>query len=438
MTHSVLVPTTRALFGKLYEQLARHRAIGEALDAARFHLHNHPEKYEVQRGPERVPLRLYDWFVPALYQSGADVPLLRKAGKGAHIETTAPRTNLPAGPESGFFGRRSELWDIERGFAAKARRITLTGFGGQGKTALALEAGRWLTRTGLFESAVFVDYSRVQAADAVAVAVSHIGTVLGESLPDAGAAEQALKRTATLVILDNLESLAAEPLRELLAAANGWSESGGTRVLLTTRTPDFGHPDYRIEGTNVHRRILLAGLGRRKAPDDALEWFAELAKLPPAPEVPSPSREALIELFDRVRFHPLSIRVLAQQLKTRRPAELASASAGCSPPLRPARPDRRTRRPSCWPRYASRSTGWTSTPERCCLGSASSRAGRSRRTSSRSPASATSKPARPAPSGPCCGGNWSRRRWSRPSPCRGSSRRSCASIRHWPPCSGSS
>lgn len=32
MTHSVLVPTTRALFGKLYEQLARHRAIGEALE----------------------------------------------------------------------------------------------------------------------------------------------------------------------------------------------------------------------------------------------------------------------------------------------------------------------------------------------------------------------------------------------------------------------
>ena len=124
------------------------------------------------------------------------------------------------------------------------------------------------------------------------------------------------------MVLDNLEAVAAEPLRELLDAAKGWSEAGPSRVLLTTRTPDFGHPDYRVEGTLVHRRIVLEGLGSKRAPDDALEWFAELSKLPPAPTVPTPKREALIELFDKVRFHPLSIRVLAAQLKTRRPAEL--------------------------------------------------------------------------------------------------------------------
>lgn len=157
---------------------------------------------------------------------------------------------------------------------AKTRRITLTGFGGQGKTALALEAGHWLTRTGLFEAAVFVDYSGGQAADAVAVAVRQIGSVLGESLPDARSAEAVLKRTATVVILDNLESLAAEPLRELLVAANGWSKSGESRVLLATRTPDFGHPDYRVEGTNVHRRIVLAGLGSRNAPDEWPHWVS--------------------------------------------------------------------------------------------------------------------------------------------------------------------
>ena len=78
MTHSVLVHTTRALFGEFYAQLASHRTIGEALDAARLHLFNNPEKYEVQRGPDRKWLKLYDWFVPALYQAGADVPLIRE------------------------------------------------------------------------------------------------------------------------------------------------------------------------------------------------------------------------------------------------------------------------------------------------------------------------------------------------------------------------
>ncbi len=174
---------------------------------------------------------------------------------------------------------------------------------------------------------MFVDYSRVQAADAVAVAKNEIGKVLNQTFIDAEAATAALEQTPTLVILDNLEALAPDSLRALLDAAVPWSEAGGSRVLCTTRRPDFGHAAYRVEGTNVHRRIQLEGLGGKAAPDDALEWCAALMKLPPAPTVPAPTvpaprREALIELFDRVKFHPLSIRVLAQQLKTRRMAEL--------------------------------------------------------------------------------------------------------------------
>jgi len=323
MTHSVLVHTTRDLFGEFYKQLARQKGIGEALDDARRYLANHPEKYEVQRGPKRVPLELYDWFVPALYQPGADGPLLtEQAGETQETKPGPTLTNLPKAPEAGFFGRPRELWEIERWFADQTRRITITGFGGQGKTALALEAGRWLTRTGLFGAAVFVDYSRVQARDAVAVAVSNIGSVLGESLPNADAATKALEKTPTLVILDNLEALAAEPLQALLDAAVAWSTAGGSRVLCTTRRPDFKHEDYKVEGTNIHRRIVLDGLGSKKAPDDALQWCATLMNLGDAPTVPAPAREALIELFDRVKFHPLSIRVLAQQLKSRRPANL--------------------------------------------------------------------------------------------------------------------
>lgn len=329
MTHSVLVPTTRALFGELYKDLARHRGVGEALDNARRYLLNHPEKYEVQRGPDRVWLSLQDWFVPALYQSGADLPLLRRLEPSAATPAPMPiRTNLPPEPEAGFAGRRWELWQIETWFAGPTRRITLTGFGGQGKTALAQEAGRWLLRTGMFQAAAFVDYSRIQAVDTVAVAVSQLGSILGVSLPDIETARQALAGTPTLVILDNLEALAEEPLRELLDAAEDWSTAGGSRVLLTTRRPDFGHGGYKVEGTRIHRRIQLSGLGSRRIPDDALEWFAELIKLPPAPVVPRPKRDELIDLFEKVKFHPLSIRVLAEQAKTRRPAELGDRLEG--------------------------------------------------------------------------------------------------------------
>jgi hypothetical protein len=324
MTHSVLVHTTRALFGEFYKELARHKGIGEALDNARRYLANHPEKYEVQRGPDRVPLKLFDWFLPALYQAGSDGPLLTKAEAGRQ-NAGAPspaRTNLPKAPEGGFFGRKRSLWEIERWFAGQTHRITITGFGGQGKTALAQEAGRWLTRAGLFRAAVFVAYSRVQGTDAVAVAKNEIGRVLDQSFIDADAATAALKETPTLVILDNLEALAPDTLRALLDVAVSWSEAGGSRVLCTTRRPDFEHAAYRTEGTLEHRRIQLDGLGSKQQPDDALEWCAVLMKFPPAPTVPAPARDALINLFERVKFHPLSIRVLAQQLKTRRMAEV--------------------------------------------------------------------------------------------------------------------
>ncbi len=324
MTHSVLVHTTRALFGEFYKELARQKGIGEALDNARRYLFNHPEKYDVQRGSERVPLKLYDWFLPALYQPGVDGPLLKKEKKGNKTQAQAPEalTNLPVAPEGGFFGRKRDLWQIERWFANETHRITITGFGGQGKTALALEAGRWLTRTGMFKAAVVLRYNQIPSTDALGVAVSNVGSVLGESLIDADAVTEALKKTPTLVILDNLEAVALDSLRALLDAAVPWSEAGGSRVLCTTRKPDFNHAAYRVEGTNVHRRIVLDGLGSKQSPDDALEWCAALMKLGDRPSVPAPKREALIELFDRVRFHPLSIRVLAQQLKTRGPADV--------------------------------------------------------------------------------------------------------------------
>jgi tetratricopeptide (TPR) repeat protein len=343
MTHSVLVRTTGILFGELYKHLARNKSIGEALDDARSYLRRNPKKFEVQRGDKRVWLELHDWFLPALYENGADAPLLKEPKSGAGPAPTAtprwrargeaqqgdaPDGRLVRRHEAGFFGRKRELWQIERWLAGATRRVSITGFGGQGKTELALEAGRWLVRAGLFQRAAFVDYSRYQGTgvDAVGYAVACIASALDRSLLEKEVPE-ALRKTSTLVILDNLEALIVRGadgsedvtgLHALLDAAVGWSEAGDARVLLTTRRPEFSHPRYGGEGTEIHRRIVLHGLGSPSHPDDALAWFAALYKLGTTPTVEKmPERAALIALFDAVRFHPLSIRVLAQQLKTR-------------------------------------------------------------------------------------------------------------------------
>jgi tetratricopeptide (TPR) repeat protein len=128
-----------------------------------------------------------------------------------------------------------------------------------------------------------------------------------------------LEKTATLLILDNLESLAdGRGLHELLDAAALWSEAGQSRVLLTSRQPDFHHPAYPLAGSYAHQALALQGLRE----DDAVDWFDELRRLPPKSRLKRPRRDVLIRLFKQVDFHPLSISLLAQQLKERGPADV--------------------------------------------------------------------------------------------------------------------
>jgi tetratricopeptide (TPR) repeat protein len=316
MTHSVLVDTTRALFGHFYRELARGETVGAALDNTRAQLYAQPERSARQRAEGRIALALQDWFLPALYQPGVDTGLL--TGIEVKLPEPAAASDLPRPQESGFYGRRRELWEIERWFAGGTRLVVVNGFGGEGKTYLAQEAGRWLQRAGMFKRVCFVSYAAFQGSDPVGLAVSTLGTTLGESLLDAGAATAALAKTPTLVILDNLEALATEPLKELLDAAVGWSEAGTSRVLITTRSDDLRHPGFPTKESNLCRYLRLQGLGE----DDALDWFQALMRLPPEPQVPLPQRDALRNLFAKVGLHPLSVGMLARALKVRRIAEL--------------------------------------------------------------------------------------------------------------------
>jgi tetratricopeptide (TPR) repeat protein len=325
MTHAVLACTTCMLFGEFYRHLGRGTGIGIALDAARLKIYNNPQKYQLLHFNQRrgsaslIWLELQDWFVPTLYQAGRDVPLLR-AQIGRSPTRPRSRSNVPESPEAGFFGRSRELWSIWRWFAGPTRRVTLTGLRGQGRTALAQEAARWLIRIGQFQAAVFIDLSIGERTNAVSMAGAAIGAVLGKVLTDSESVAAALGQTPTLVILDGLEKLSQQTRRKLLDAAISWSHSGQCRVLLTACSADFGHDGYATSGTLKHRTIQLGGLGTREEPDDALEWFAKMAKLPPAANRPLPTHNELVEVFDQIRFNPMLIRLMAEQLK-RHPAE---------------------------------------------------------------------------------------------------------------------
>jgi tetratricopeptide (TPR) repeat protein len=321
MTYSVLVKTTEQLFGKFYGELAGGESLGVALANARRDLARNKKRGLRWRGTEQIELELSDWFLPAWYQAGGDITLLKKAKTLPQIES--PKHRLPAVAEEGFFGRSRELWQIERAFVQGTRRITIAGFGGQGKTYLTVEAGRWLSQTGMFDTVCFVDYAAFQGVDAVSTAVSEIGCVLEQSFIDAAAVTKALSGRRTLIILDNLESLAAETLQELLTVAKEWSQVGATRLLLTTRDGGLSHTDYPAANSRLHQLLSLSGLGNEQHPEDALRYFQGLMKLPPVPKWDLPERAALIELFKLVDFHPLSIKLVAYQLKERRLGDLA-------------------------------------------------------------------------------------------------------------------
>jgi tetratricopeptide (TPR) repeat protein len=338
MTYSVLINSTEKLLGEFYENLANGKAIAESLDNARRHLIRNPDRGERQRGQKRITLKLQDWFLPALYQSGQDVPLLLPLASpplnfGGRLDVQSPpelgdlggksdktANNLPKQPEAGFFGRSLELWKIDRWFTQNTRRITISGFGGQGKTSLAIEAGAWLQTTGMFSRVCFVDYANFQSVDALAVAVATLATVLQHSFLDAEAVIPVLAQIPTLIILDNLEALPETALPPLLTAAKVWSEVGQTRLLLTTRSPELGHPDYSSTSLK-HRLLSLRGL----AAQDALDYVQRLMQFPPDPNYGIPAREDLLNLLELVAFHPLSIKVLVPQLKARPLGELGLA-----------------------------------------------------------------------------------------------------------------
>ena len=351
MTYSVLIDSTEKLSGEFYENLANGKAIAESLDNARRHLIRNSDRGERPRGQKRITLKLQDWFLPALYQSGQDVPLLINSPplsstnisssplSSTNISSSPlsstnisspplsrgaggdqPQHNLPKQPEAGFFGRSRELWKIDRWFTQNTRRITISGFGGQGKTSLAIEAGAWLQTTGMFSRVCFVDYANFQSVDALAVAVATLATVLQHSFLDAEAVIPVLAQIPTLIILDNLEALPETALPPLLTAAKVWSEVGQTRLLLTTRSPELGHPDYSSTSLE-HRLQTLRGL----AAQDALDYVQRLMQFPPEPTYGVPAREDLLDLLELVAFHPLSIKVLVPQLKARPLAELGLA-----------------------------------------------------------------------------------------------------------------
>jgi tetratricopeptide (TPR) repeat protein len=332
MSHSLLVETSRRFVEAFYGALAQGKRVGDAMLAGQRQLKDDSFRGRIFGAGE---LRLDDWFVPVLYQEKDDPQLFKSTpAKQTLADFQAALTTrlgeLPPEPETGFIGRSRELLALQR-LLRQERYAVVRGQGGEGKTALAAELARWLVRSQQITRAVFVSVEthshRAAVLDAIgrqlvgpAYSVATYDSLEKATLP----VERALVEQATLLVVDNMESLLPPPyieftpalseeacrelaaILQLCARLNG---KGDTRLLFTSREALPAPFAALRQQRDLHRldsndavklveRALNADDGGDSAALDA-------------------AREQIEQLVEAVHGHARSLALLAPALRSR-------------------------------------------------------------------------------------------------------------------------
>ena len=230
------------------------------------------------------------------------------------------RSALPA-RRGRLIGRDRELVDLRnRVLHGDRRLLTLTGAGGAGKTALALEAARQL-EPAMPDGVWLVDLSAIREPDAVALTMSDALGIVDQERPPVEALADHLAARQTLIVLDNCEHLlpGMAPTVDALLDA-----SPDLRIIATSRTP------LRISGESVFVVPPFAvpdvggatDLGRL-ASVPAVELFVERASAADPSFALSPTTApAIAAICRRLDGLPLAIELAAAQAAVLTPIEI--------------------------------------------------------------------------------------------------------------------
>jgi predicted ATPase/DNA-binding CsgD family transcriptional regulator len=216
---------------------------------------------------------------------------------------------VPAGP---IIGRGSLVGDVIDVIGAE-RLVTLTGVGGVGKTALALEvgaraAGGFAHGVRLVELAPVGDPASVPAAIASALGV----TPQGDADPIDTVAE-ALAGRSVLLVIDNCEHVARAAA---IAVETMLARSDNLRVLTTSREPLW------LAG---EQRLAVVPLGLEGGVEaDAVELFVERARTvrPGFVLDDDETADAVVEICATLDGLPLAIELAAARMASMTAIEL--------------------------------------------------------------------------------------------------------------------
>ena len=221
------------------------------------------------------------------------------------------RHNLPA-QLTRFIAREAEVAHVVGLLRDGARLVTITGFGGMGKTRLSLAVAAELVDRSA-NGVWFVDLSGVADPDDVP---REIGSVIGAHDTGQGMVEAVLEHVAAkqmLLVLDNLEQVVecASFVARMLSTAPGVQVLGTSREPLQLR----GEVDFRLEPfpTSGH------------APDDAgaaMALFVERAREARRGFVIGDDAEFVAAICARLDGVPLAIELAAARAAMLPPREL--------------------------------------------------------------------------------------------------------------------
>lgn len=283
---------------------------------------------------ERIETQLPIWGQD-LYEAALAPPVAQDALTAWQVQQLQAKQRLlslgelPAAPPHEFQGRSRELLALERLLHTEPYAV-VRGQGGTGKTTLSAALARWLVRIGRFRRAAFVSLEQYTDARSVLDSLGRQLLPGGDNwsvaqFPDLKQAlqpvERALVDRATIIVLDNMESVlpdhtgqlppGAESLEELFdLCRNLLQADAATRIVFTSREPLPAPFD------NKRREISLGALSR----EDAIKLVGEVMKqegLAPKADDPGGGPQEITDLVEAVNRHARALVLLAREIARR-------------------------------------------------------------------------------------------------------------------------
>jgi len=222
-------------------------------------------------------------------------------------QTTAPRPTLddiprPAPPleRDRFFGREDDLARLQRAVAQRSI-VTVTGFGGVGKTRLVVH---FLRGEGSVTEPYWADVSEARDEAGIVAAVARSLGMAQERRVDPTQVGFAIgQRGRCLVVIDNAEGV-TDPLGPLLSA---WTEAAPRATFVVTSRVPTGLADEQC--------LPLDPL----AVEDGVSLFVDRARrVDDRFEVDAAQQEVLVELVEALDAVPLAVELAAARVRTLR------------------------------------------------------------------------------------------------------------------------